>query len=395
MAFAVLIGLVEPASGQSVLFSQKLPQVPDLIFTAAEIEGRQVNLVIDTGCGRLVVDNSLRKLVEPAAERQTIVSVFGQKFPSTLHKGPLVKVGTITYNRPLTLNLDLRSYWTVYGRDFEAVLSAEQLGHGIFRIDHEKGVAELVSSSSYSPSDEFNVLALSSKQDVPTFDGTIDKTRISFGVDTGDNGCISIERSIFEELVSRGVIRVRSLDSQVIVGGGTAVSERQGWFEKGELMGVQLKGVPVAESGKSNLGQQWLFGFNIEFDLRNRKLYYLRRADKAVPAATNLMFGALVVYQDGIAFVASLRPGPGTGPAEAAGLKLGDVIVKLGKLEAKELNSASIATAILESAGKSLVVRVKRKGETEERSVEVLIPKVKSGWDFPGGELWGGGKDSR
>jgi hypothetical protein len=126
------------------------------------------------------------------------------------------------------------------------------------------------------------------------------------------------------------------------------------------------------------VGGRALEHFAVAFDQRNHRVKFSRpdRSPIVPPAMRTLGFRPRRAEQGFIVW--NLIPGS---PAEAAGLKEGDLIISLNDRDAGEFNAASAWDALLEA--QKVRVRYQRSGEREPKQADVgvveLLPELHAG----------------
>ena len=135
-------------------------------------------------------------------------------------------------------------------------------------------------------------------------------------------------------------------------------------------MGRSLRCAQVTSTRNSgaSAGLLWLVRFNIVIDMLKEKIYYQDRKLNAPINVTGTL-GAVFIFENGQMNVAQLKPG-GSGAAEQAGLKLGDVISTFCGLPTDKLNLLKIEE-LVEKANDQIECEVRSIGSTNNHKVTI------------------------
>jgi hypothetical protein len=199
----------------------------------------------------------------------------------------------------------------------------------------------------------------------------LDGRALEFLVDTGNSSCMTLDRETFAALGSSGVIRVTPGKGGRFVTASGVVMNQTGFFEKGSLMGIDLHGMPVDEGGRNSLGMRFLVNFNTAIDFQDGNYWYERRAVPP-PISPTEMTGITFLYSGGHNRVDVLNA---RGPAEKAGLKVSDRVIRLGPLKEAEINSETLYELCLHHAAERLEVEYARPGRSKHIVTHLRLPE--------------------
>jgi hypothetical protein len=263
------------------------------------------------------------------------------------------------------LSIDLAKVRTASGLAIEGILGMDFLGQHIFHANFDKrellflkslprcvGVpAPIVWEAGRGPT----VVAF-----VPGCDG------IHFNIDTGMVSGLSgtLDTRLVPELVSQGKLLYLGRSSSETLPGTHSSS-----VYRGQLLALGQFAIPMpllkASSGYSALGQGFWSRFTVTFDFPGRTVFLTKgrgygRTDEAD-------YGGLVFGQNGGAVV--IEGVLKDSPAMAAGLREGDVLLKLGRLAAKEMSLSELRLALFRPG--SIELEVLRGEETLKLTVKI------------------------
>ena len=375
---------IAPAEeSNTILLRSKLPRSPTLITVNVDIGSESSVMVVDTGAAEIMFDESLRACIKEEAGIKNLFTPNGIK-KTKLYESDDIKIQSLVISRPKVVTSDMRDLSRWIGPKIRGVLGVPGLAFGKFFLNYDDGVFEIHSGQwklSKPPAHEIDLV----KDETPSFDAKISDKTAQFSIDTGSDGCIALEQSLFTSLVKQGWIEPTNTNGRTQSAAGLSTALK-GWFLKGELMGKSLRGVSVDSNSRFNtLGVQWLWGFNTEIDFSSRKLRYQMRANSEPPMHIQMMVGAIFLYDSAGAIVEKLRPGGGA--AVDAGLQLGDTIEVFDILKGSQLNAVTLSETVTANAGKTIQVRFHRKSDNETVNTTMKLPTAVSVWNFAGRDV--------
>lgn len=379
--------------GNTVLFRQPIPRVPALWVAPVSVGEKQALVVLDTGAGLTVLDSSLRDALGAKLGERPVTMADGEGTRPS-YEGPSLRMGALHSERSPVILSDLGMISEFVGRPLAGVVGMDFMRGKVF-LNFDQSVFEIHSGAWRLPKRGSHESALKDDSDVPKFDRPIAGKQVTFILDTGADGTITLAAPVFDALVADGVIEVSKVRGRAVTGQGFDRRANSGWFvnKNVNLMGKDLAGVSVKSSpANSILGLKWLCAFNVEIDMAARKFrFQLRRAAKP-PLNVQLMAGAIFFYNERGARIESLRP-DGAGAAEEAGLKAGDVIEQFGAIRAPDINAVSLGEAVADAAAKEVAVRYRRKVDGVLVETKLKVAPMISEWDFAGRGIFGANSD--
>lgn len=202
--------------------------------------------------------------------------------------------------------------------------------------------------------------------------------QVSFYIDTGYNGAIGLDHDTFLYFQDWGITEARKSGGLEygLTGQVAANSDR---FKTGNLLGTVLKNISVDDNVTvSVIGLGILVNYNFILDFQEGKFYYQQRH---CPPPINPMgaLGAIMLFPHGKPTIAQLAPGGG--PAETAGMKTGDEVVRLDGKTGAEINAYNLYELCLEKGGKSIEAEIVHQGESKSQLVHITL--APNQWIFP------------
>ena len=364
-AFAILQWCVplQRCVGEEVVYSQPLESRPFSPIIQTRVGEGLLNLILDTGTPIHVLDKSIGELKGGSGRKS--INTFGRLLETTLFDAPQMSINGWAIPSSSVAVMDVAGFRSASGVDVRGLLSAVGL-NGIavdFNFDERRlrllnHYSPPSAASLYLPSEDMKgtkyiPLGASTNREPSTIQLIFEGRLQPIMIDTGSNDCVGLPHDTFEALVANGtIIREKSTNKGVreILGGSRKAEA--GRFAKGNILGIDLKMMPVVDTGSfAILGMQFLLNFNFVLDYSERRFYFARRVIEP-PLRQFMMLGAIMLFSDGQCVVAELHSGGGA--VENAGIRKGDIILKLGYLNKSELSTEAIY-ALCEASAKQMI----------------------------------------
>ena len=379
MSLSSSAGYADDGENDSAHFP--LPRPPQKIIFSAKIGDGEKLLIFDTGVGRMLLDPSLQHLTRREVDGANLFDGNGEKREVRQFELPEIRIQSLTIQKPTAILTDVRSLAKYLGRDVMGVIGLSEMADRKVFLDYQNSTLDIHRGDWKLKAADVQETKLTQSISGAVFEASIEDLKCSFLIDSGDNGCLSLQPATFDQLVDAGVIKVAEVAGRAVAA-FSVTRHKKGWFLKGRLMGKDLRGVSV-DAGRERVGVGWLCGFQAEIDLAARELRYRVIEDAKPPIVLERMLGMIILFEEGLARVERLQPG-GSGPAEQAGIKEGDRIAAFGDLERGQLTGSNIMEMVAAKAGSSIRVKLYRPNDVAPLEVKLELPKIISDWDFAG-----------
>jgi hypothetical protein len=367
----------------TLVLSQSLNDLPLPPLVQVKIDQTDISMILDTGTPNVLVLDPIHAAKIHWSEKSDSFTVAGgMTIRRQLGHVPQVTLGTCRVLNSRAVELDLQSFRDYTGMPYYGIVPVSFARGHILKFDFDASVVQLIDGKIATPSD-WAVLPLDIHEGSPHVHLKIHDEEILFLIDTGFNGVCDLPAQSVRRLLAQDHILLNSVKGKGVDAAGSVEGNTSGWFKQGTLMGKSLTGVEWTSSqADAKLGMGWLLGFNFMIDMNELKFYHQLRKKPHAPVALDLMIGAAFRYTNAGLVVERLRPGGGA--AEAAGLKVGDVIFSLGAAPDLPLDGPHVYDVVEKSAGKKLPCVYRRAGSTKPFHVEIEVGKVESAWNFGG-----------
>jgi hypothetical protein len=363
------------STAEEVLYEQTIPVQPFPIVVPTNFDGVTLPMVLDTGCYGHVLDPSMRPHFGHYNGRTTF-GIIGGEMAADCYDAPDMKLGMWKLPPWTLLECDCGQIDRMLGVGLKGFLGLGPLRNVAIDVNFDRRRLRFVRSFKTPESATLfqagekqggmkYVPVNSNKWGLPFFKISIEGLTVYPAIDTGATTSIGLRTETFDKLVTDGAITQIS-DLRVAKkaeGLGGEMTGHSGYFTRGSLFGINLNGVEVDDTKDMDLlGMLFFLHFNFVYDTSTQTFYFERRHGEP-PIKYLTMMGVCFVYSEGHCRVFALNPTGG--PAENAGIRKDDTILKLGPLKENELTITSVYDLCESSAGQTIDVEYARIGEQQ------------------------------
>jgi PDZ domain/Aspartyl protease len=316
---------VEPV----VLERFKIAKGGDLILVPVTLAGRQRMFVLDTGSSQTIVDrallhgNPISKVGFDAADKEIV----GSAFPA-----PSASVGSLGFKGiDVVLGMDMAPLREASGLPIEGILGMDFLSGHVIRIDFDNGELLFLTAAERDCATAIPLTDDKDAEGCQCIRGSVgDLPGITFRIDSGcvTASCGSLDTTTYDVLKNGDGLKV------IGQGGGRGLAGDFS-FECGQTGVFQVRGLRVeqplwASGNQSILGLGFLSRFRVTFDFPKKVMYLRPGANSDKPDLWDKS-GVGVLAKNGkpvVGWVCADSPG------EKAGVKPGDVLLRVGGVQA-------------------------------------------------------------
>ncbi|KPJ51880.1 MAG: hypothetical protein AMS16_07255, partial [Planctomycetes bacterium DG_58] len=251
---------------------------------------------------------------------------------------------------------DLSAFRALSGCDIRGVVGMTVLKDYVVRIDFARSRVEMMSSDKEThPARGMAVPLGYAESRVPYVTAWVDGREVRMRIDTGDNTCGRLSEAQYERALRRREATVR--DSTVVDLSGIRRGEsvRIGELRLGHYIYREL---PFSKGLDSALGIAFLTRHRVTFDFPNRKMYLVKLREPARPARAYIS-GLVFRRSAGRLLVQRVLHG---GPAKEAGIRPGDVVLKIDDTDASHLEPWRAARLLMSDHEKEVTLTLERSG---------------------------------
>ena len=352
----------------ATLLSADVPFLYDgcTLRVPAQIAGKPAYLIFDTGSSVSALDKKgfLSQLGSPIAEVRSS-SIVGLA-NLNLYRSPEILVGDVALAADRVAAVDLSTVKAISGSECDGILGADFDRGRVVSINFDDRVLKISDTPDVGQGSPAVCLPLKSiGNGNVAVDAMVDGVPVTFMIDTGDNGSISLNQEDWARIVaSRGDVETHTLLATPISG---APVETSGARIADLTIGPNhYKGFVATalqnSRGLSSLGLRFLRQHVVDFDFQRQKLFLRRGAAYGEREAFD-MSGLHLVRLQGATVVYAVDSGS---PAESAGIKPGDTIEQVNEVSADKLSLRDIRRVLKSNDGVTVLLKVRRGKEIAE-----------------------------
>jgi len=365
-----LLSLAASSSAEEVLYEQKLEPNRLPILVPATVGNKACIFEFDTGAGMAFVDPALRTLLG-ARRASKKVDSFGRFTEVEVFDAPAIRVGAWSLPPSRVGVTDTTHSRTHYGVDIRGYMGVNALKDCSLSLDFDSGRMRILKRDGKDLPGMENLRLKFASDSEPIVKCDLEGKSMEFLIDTGATIYLGLRHEAFVAMAANGMIETNGGRKIGAETGAGRMVHLTGHFTRGQLLGVDLRDVPVDDmNATSVIGLGFLSNFNSVIDLKGGRFFYHRRTH--LPPINQGAFPDIgIAFPGGRNAVYRVDPG---GPMASAGLKVGDHIVRLGPLQEAEINAFSIDKLCVEHAGEKLEMRVQRWGEDKATVLNLKLP---------------------
>jgi predicted aspartyl protease len=289
------------------------------------------NLLLDTGASQTVVSNRVADLLKEDARPVDMYAEGSQgrrqevRRVVHLHR---VEIGDAELRGLDAIVLDLSRIQATLGAGIDGILGYPAFRDVLLEVDYPASAVRVRAGELPRP-DGKSVVALTSG-DRPVVEAKVGRRSRSFLIDTGKAGGFSV--SDFDSLAFSTPPATVAMG--VAVGG--AYELRSGRLDDDLTVGDVVFKRPIVEKSETSdlIGAEALKTFTLTFDQRRRRVRLEKTGSRTITFLPVRGIGLGFDFSDGRWGISRVFPGQ---PAEAAGIRPGDAIIRLGGKRLRDL----------------------------------------------------------
>lgn len=327
-----------------------------LIVLPVRMGGLDFHCVVDTGATLSSFDIRLKGSFGPPTGTRTLTTPAGRMNATTYDWPAATLGGQVLQSRQPIVGLDLAELRRATNQNVLGVIGIDVLTHNRVQFDFERGVLRFLEQLPDEPVKLGRKIPIEFFNDGSAYlNGSVgDDAAVKFVIDTGSQGN-SLEESVFDRLAETGEIQLGADFASVTVAGIF-----QG--ERGKLSNLTVgpfshENLRVSRINFNSLGVRYLSRFLVTFDFPDRCVYLKpAKTPRPEPKATS---GMQVSWIEGRAVIQSVKA---DGPAAAADLRRGDVLIHIDGNAETVGDPHVLRQRLTSEAGDHVILTVRRSG---------------------------------
>ncbi len=304
------------------------------VYAEASVNGKgPFRFIFDTG-GVNLVTPTLAKTLGLTVQGQFDAHGAGEGIMEAgLTRVESLKVGDARLKDQVFTVLPLDGMSDIEGVDEQGMVGFETFRRFITRIDYGAGTITLIDPKAFDPADAGTAIPFEFSAHDPEIAGAFEGVPGRFIIDTGSRAELTLNRPFAERIAlrARHPKGIDAVDGWGVGGPSRAYVTRGAVFALGPVVvksvvtsaGTQAKGAFGGDDSQGNIGGGLLKRFVVTFDYAHQILYLKPRTGPIADAGT---FDRAGMWFNRAADGFKVADVTATGPAQAAGVKVGDVI---------------------------------------------------------------------
>ncbi|MBZ5588098.1 MAG: aspartyl protease family protein [Acidobacteriia bacterium] len=354
------------------------------IYVDVKLNGKgPYRLLCDTG-GANIVTPELAKELGVSSEGAFEGRGVGEKSEDVgVTKVEKVEIGDATIANQVFMVFALGPFSAVEGVPQLGLVGYEVFKRFVATVDYEKKFLTLSLPSAFDYHGTGTIVPFTFNQHIPQVEGSIDGIAGKFDIDTGARDSVSILAPFAEKhgLKEHYGATVAAVTGWGVGGPARGVLTRAKTLRLGTLevggpvvdLSQQKKGAFTDPYVAGNVGAGVLKRFNVTFDYGRQRLIFEPNANSSRPDTYDRAGMWINRGTEGFDVVDVVAGGP----AEAAGLKVGDRIISIGGTPARDLSLPVVRERLrTESVGTTIKLAVRGDGKPRELKLVLrdLVP---------------------
>jgi hypothetical protein len=341
----------QPGSRTELAFAQgRWP-----LFVPVRLGPRTYDFILDTGCTGTIFDLTFRsQLGEPKGKRR--VSVAGKPAVMQVFAAPSAFIGPFNLaDGSEVVCTSLSGLAPNLGREVRGILGMDVLKNHVIQIDFDEGRIAFLDDVPENQRDWGQAFPITyNRMKLPQMKLTVGgQPEQDFVIDTGCDADGTLEKDSFRRAVAQGSLKPVDTSSITVAGIVKSRQTRVGRVTAGPF---EYQGLILTEARGNLLGLDFLSRHVVTLDFPHDRLY-LRKGKSFDKPDEAGMCGVSLVRSEGHVVVTGVDEGR---PAARAGLKVGDVILRLQDRDASTYQMWEIRDLLRSGPGKEITMTIQR-----------------------------------
>lgn len=356
------------------------------IYLPVTINHHVLHFMLDTGGRNLLTPEAAAKAGVESVGALAGGGVGNKVVNAGLAKVAETTVGKLVLLRNQSFNVEpLPHFGQIEGTEFDGLIGYEVLKRLVTRIDYTNRTVTFIRPSDFSSTHAGQSIPFTFFGSTPIVSGSLDGLSAQFEIDTGSRAGLTLWTPFVK---AHHLIKRYEASAKTTIGWGVGGNVVGRAARGGEFMldGIKIlspvltmqnsAGSPNSFKGvDGNIGGAILRRFTVTFDYNNHKLYLRPNRDCSQPF--NYDRSGMWINQAAGGFkVESLLAG---GPAAAAGLQVGDVIMTIDDTPVDQMALSDWRRSLRKDpSGTRIHLEVRRKNATQAVTIVLrdLIPRI-------------------
>lgn len=358
----------EDRTDWKVLAEFRIAKNGDPIFLPVIFKGKEHLFLLDTGCSHTIFDVSFRHELGDAKRIERMITL-GKPMMVELFDAPDAFLGPLNMQACGEVTcVDLKMLSLIEGRKISGIIGMNFSRKYVIQIDFDKGVLSFPQPIRGQNPDWGEELEINyGSIGWPRITGNIHNgIKVDFVIDTGCNTTGGLDGKIFEEILSKKKVKT----SEALLATASGIVQKREARVSGFSVGpFEYEDLIFSEGNWSYLGLSFLARHIVILDFPNNRIYLKEGRDFKKIDETD-MSGLHLLRISNKTIVHSVDK---ESPAEKAGIKAKDVIIKVGNKDVNTYNMWRLRRILMSEDKRKITMAIKRGNDVKD--VSFLLEK--------------------
>jgi predicted aspartyl protease len=358
----------DPPANQKVLAEFIIAKGGDPILLPVTFKEKEYLFLLDTGSSHTVFDTSFKhELGEVKSVKKGLTS--GSPILAEFFNAPEAPLGPLNLKESGEIAcVDLHMLNLVLGKKVSGMIGMNFLRKYVVQIDFDKGTLSFLQPMEEQHPDWGIELAMKYESlGWPQITGPVlDDIEVDFVIDTGANSTGGLDSNIFEQTLSENELKT----CEILFATASGVIRKREMRIKSLTVGsLNYADLIFGEANMSHLGLSFLSRHIVTFDFPNSRMY-LKKGKEFKKNDETDMSGLHLLRISNQTVVYSVDE---NSPAQKAGIKANDVILKVGDKDANTYDILELRRFLMSGDKRNITMTIKHGDDVKD--VSFLLKK--------------------
>lgn len=351
-----------------ILAEFKIAKGGDPILLPVTFKGKEYLFVLDTGCSHTVFDTSFKHELGDVQKVRGVLTA-GSRIEAELFDAPEAFLGPLNLqdcNEVICSDLKMASF--VLGRKISGFIGMNFLNKYVVQIDFDKGTLSFLRPVKEQHTGWGTELVMRyDSLGWPHITGNIlNCIKVDFMIDTGANSTGGLGSDIFEKFLSEKKLKTSEILFATASG---VIRKREIRIDSLSVRPFEYQDLIFGEANWSHLGLSFLSRHIVTFDFPNSRMY-LKKSKEFTKVDETDMSGLHLLRISNQTVVYSVDEGS---PAQKAGIKANDIILKVGDKDANTYDILELRRFLMSGDKRNIMMTIKHGDDVKD--VSFLLKK--------------------
>jgi predicted aspartyl protease len=353
---------------QKVLAEFKIAKGGDPILLPITFKGKEYLFLLDTGCSHTVFDTSFKHKLGDVKKIERALTA-GSRIVAELFDAPEAFLGPLNVKDcDEVACFDLKMVSSVLGRKISGAIGMNFLKKYMVQIDFDKGTLSFLQQVEEQHPDWGIELAMryDSLGWLYITGDILNSINVDFMIDTGANSTGGLDSDVFKQILSEKELKTSEILFATASG---VIQKKEIRIDSLSVGALEYDQLIFGEANWSYLGLLFLSRHIVTFDFPNSRMY-LKKSKEFKKIDETDMSGLHLLRMSNQTVVYSVDEGS---PAQKAGIKANDVILKVGDKDANTYDILKLRRFLMSEDKRNIMMTIKHGDDVKD--VSFLLKK--------------------